>query len=217
MNLRYSYDNLSLQEKRRWKWIRSFLPHGVRWYFEGCMSIPGQLWRADRKLLYQTIRKIKPNTVLEVGTWHGGGSTYFISQALHDNGFGVLHTVEIDREAHEAAKDNYRRYLPHLLEHVHFHFGKATEIYPPLLRELRPIDAVFLDGSANAEEALHEFEMFKPFLQRKAVVLMHDWDNEKMLLLRPRIEQSSEWRVQQVITAPQSVGFAVVERAGDCG
>ena len=180
------------------------------------MAIPGQLWRADRKLLYQTIRRVQPHTVVEVGTWHGGGSTYFISQALHDNGFGVLHTIEADPEAYHTARDNDRRYLPHLLSHVHFHFGKATEIYPPLLRELKHIDAVFLDGSAHAQEALDEFEMFKPFLERKGVVLMHDWDNEKMILLRPRIEQSSEWKVRQVITAPRSVGFAVVERAEGC-
>jgi predicted O-methyltransferase YrrM len=212
MNLRSSYENLSPQEQRQWAWLRLFLPHRVRWYFEGCRSIPGQLWRAERKLLYETIRKVKPSTVVEVGTWHGGGSTYFISQALHDNGFGMLHTIEINPDAHQTAKDNYRRHLPHLLGHVHFHLGKATDIYPPLLRELKNIDTVFLDGSASPNEARDEFEMFKPFLRRGAVVLMHDWDNEKMTLLRPYIEQSSEWKVQQTITAPHSVGFAVVER-----
>lgn len=211
MNLRYSYENLSQREKHWWKWVRLFLPHGVRWYFEGSMSIPGQLWRADRKLLYETIRRVKPKTVIEVGTWHGGGSTYFISQALHDNDFGVLHTIEVDPLAYKIAQDNYRRHLPHLVNRVQFHFGKATDVYPELLREVGQIDAVFLDGSANPEEALAEFELFKPFLRKGAVVLMHDWDNEKMTLLRPKIEQSSEWYVRQTITAPQSVGFAVVE------
>lgn len=212
MNLHASYENLSPQEQYWWKWIRLFLPHRVRWYFEGCLSIPGQLWRADRKLLYETIRRVKPQTVVEVGTWHGGGSTYFISQALHDNNFGMLHTIEVDPQAYAIAQDNYRRHLPHLRNRVRFHFGKATDVYPALLRDLGQIDALFLDGSANPEEALAEFEMFKPFLRKGAVVLMHDWDNEKMTLLRPKIEQSSEWHVWQTITAPQSVGFAVVER-----
>jgi predicted O-methyltransferase YrrM len=170
------------------------------------------LWRADRKLLYQTIRRVKPQTVVEVGTWHGGGSTYFISQALYDNGFGVLHTIEADREAHQTAQDNYHRHLSHLLGHVRFHFGKATDVYPALLRELKNVDAVFLDGSGQPDEALEEFRMFEPFLQAGAVVLMHDWDNEKMVLLRPLIEQSPQWRIRQTITAPESVGFALVER-----
>ncbi|HBH79856.1 MAG TPA: hypothetical protein DDY39_08520, partial [Nitrospira sp.] len=91
-----------------------------------------------------------------------------------------------------------------------FHSGKAMAVYPHLLRQLGCVDTVFLDGSADPQEAYGEFEMFAPFLHNGGVVLMHDWDNEKMALLRPALERSSQWRIQQTITAPESVGFAVV-------
>jgi predicted O-methyltransferase YrrM len=100
------------------------------------------------------------------------------------------------------------------VKHVEFHSGKAMEVYPHLLHQLGGIDTVFLDGSADPQEAYGEFEMFAPFLQPGAVVLMHDWDNEKMARLRPALERSSEWQVEQTITAPKSVGFAVVRHVG---
>lgn len=210
MNFAHSYHALSPQHQRLWRTIRWIIPYRLRWFFEGCLQIPGQLWVADRKLLYKTIRQVKPKTVFEVGTWQGGGSTYFISQALYDNGFGVLHTIEADPQIHAIVQQNYRTYLPHLLQHVEFHSGKAMEVYPHLLRQLGCVDTVFLDGSADPQEAYGEFEMFAPFLHNGGVVLMHDWDNEKMALLRPALERSSQWRIQQTITAPESVGFAVV-------
>lgn len=214
MNLSYSYHALSPKDQRLWKAMRWTIPHRFRWFFEGCLQIPGQLWVADRKVLYGTIRRVKPKTVFEVGTWQGGGSTYFISQALHDNGFGILHTIEADPKIYAAVQHNYRTYLPHLVQHIKFHSGKALEVYPELLHQLGCIDTVFLDGSSDPQEAYGEFEMFSPFLPNGAVVLMHDWDNEKMALLRPALEQSLEWHVEHTVTAPQSVGFAVVRHVG---
>jgi predicted O-methyltransferase YrrM len=152
---------------------------------------------------------MKPKTVFEVGTWYGGGSTYFISHALHENDCGILHTIEADPQVHSIAVENYRRYLPHLLPHVRFHLGRAREIYPSLLRECGKVDAVFLDGAPDARETLGEFEMFAPHLASRSIVLMHDWDNDKMALLRPRMEKSADWVLQRTITTPHSVGFAV--------
>nr|WP_086425286.1 class I SAM-dependent methyltransferase [Nitrospira cf. moscoviensis SBR1015] len=217
MNLRHSYHALSPKDQQIWRIVRWMIPYRLRWFFEGCLQIPGQLWVADRKMLYRTIRRVKPQTVFEVGTWLGGGSTYFISQALHDNGFGMLHTIEADAHRHTAAQQNYKAHLPHLVKHVTFHSGKAMEIYPRLLRQLGSIDTVFLDGSADPQEAYGEFEMFAQYLHQGSVVLMHDWDNEKMALLRPAVERSAEWHIEQTITAPQSVGFAIIRHIGVTG
>ena len=203
-----SYHALSTARQRRWRLVRRFVPQRVRWLYEGCLEVPGQLWYADRKLLYGAIRERRPQTVFEVGTWYGGGSTYFISQALADNGGGVLHTIEEDAEAHAWAKENYARHLRHLLPHVKFHQGKSTDVYPALLRE-QPVDAVFLDGALDARQTLTEFEMFAPHLGPGALLLAHDWDNEKMGLLRPHLEAAAEWNLQARATAPESVGFAV--------
>lgn len=207
-----SFHNCPPALQRRWRLVRWFVPRRRRWFFEGCLDVPGQLWISERKLLYETIRRYKPQTVFEVGTWYGGGSTYFISQALYENGGGVLHTIEENAEAHARAKENYARYLPHLLTHVQFHCGKSTEVYPALLREQANVDALFLDGAADPTETMAEFELFEPYLGAKSVMLMHDWDNEKMESLRPRLEASPEWKQMETLTGPYSLGFAVWTR-----
>jgi len=189
--------------------LRHFVPKRIRWFYEGCLPVRGQLWYADRKLLYETIHAHKPKIVFEVGTWYGGGSTYFISQALYENGSGVLHTIEVDLEIYSVAVENYRRHLAHLLPYVEFHFGDSTTVYPDLLRELEMVDAVFLDGAANPQQTRSELEMFAPYLTSGSLLLAHDWDNEKMSWLRPFIEASPDWVIKHTISLPYSVGFAV--------
>ncbi len=204
-----SYGALSPARQRQWKFIRYFIPSRVRWFYEGFIPIPGQLWYADRRILYETIVRSKPESVFEVGTWYGGGSTYFITHALWENGRGILHTIEADPNVYAAAVENYRLHLPHLLPHVRFHSGKAAEVYPKILRQVGKADAVFLDGSDDPVESLTEFEIFDPYLSERSIVMMHDWDNVKMALLRPNMEKSSNWSLRRSITAPHSVGFAV--------
>src|SRR5947207_2106454 len=86
--LHTSYSTLSANEVAVWRVLRCFVPSRRRWLFEGHAAIPGQLWSADRELLYQTVRWAKPLRSFEVGTWRGGGSTLFIAQALYANGMG---------------------------------------------------------------------------------------------------------------------------------
>lgn len=86
-----------------WKIVRSILPNSIRFFYEGNSNIKGQLWYQERKLLYNTVRKYKPIHCYEIGTWKGGGATYFIAQALHDNGKGILNTIEINKDFYNEA------------------------------------------------------------------------------------------------------------------
>jgi predicted O-methyltransferase YrrM len=210
--LQRSYHALGEKKREQWLWVRRFVPHRVRWFFEGCIEVPGQLWRVERRLLYEAIRARRPAAVFEVGTWYGGGSTYFISQALYENRKGVLHTVEVDAKLHAAAVGNYDGWLAHLKPYVQFHLGRALEVYPALLKDVGRVDVLFLDGAQDAGETLAEFGMFLPYLKRDAVLAAHDWDNDKMALVRPIIEHGGEWRITRRATAPQSVGFVVCEK-----
>ncbi len=167
----------------------------------------GQLWQADRRVLYETVRCFKPRVVCEIGTWKGGGSTYFIAQALHDNGGGVLHTVELDADLHNEAVSNYRKYAPELLPHVQFHHGSSIDIYPEILAR-EGVDLVFLDG-LGAEQTLSEFHMFEPYFKDGGSLIAHDWNDEKMRLLRPYIESLKAWQLHVVLSLPESVGLAV--------
>lgn len=207
-----SFHALSPSRQLLWRACRSFVPPRLRFFFEGSMEVRGQLWYEERKLLYETVRRRRPDTVFEVGTWEGGGSTFFIAQALYDAGVGVLHTVEADASLHHKAVEGYAKHLPHLGSFVRFHLGTATAVYPKLLSQLEAVDTVFLDGAQDPNQALNEFEMFDPYLKKDSVLMMHDWENEKMSVVRKRIESGSEWKVLETLTWPHSVGFVVTNR-----
>src|SRR5574341_2423002 len=123
-----SYHALDPRSQRLWRAVRLLVPHRNRFLFEGCRLLPGQLWYADRALLFDSVRRYRPRFVFEVGTWKGGGSTLFIAQALFENGTGILHTIDVDPQLHAEATEGYRRHVPHLLPHVRFHLGASTEV-----------------------------------------------------------------------------------------
>lgn len=199
-------------QQRRWQSIRAFIPRNIRLFYEGCPEVPGQMWYAERKALYETIRRYKPKVVCESGTWLGGGSTYFIAQALYDNGGGTLHTTETDPEFFAAAIQNYDQYLSRLRPFVEFHLGASLAVYPDILKTLGKVDILLLDGAEDSEATFREFQMFEPFLSPNAIVMAHDWFTEKTARLRPYLENSPEWVLKQQVLPPHSVGFVVFQR-----
>jgi predicted O-methyltransferase YrrM len=212
-----SLNAASPREQRIWKLVRGFVPKRLGWFYEGCPNVPGQMWYADRKALYETIRRYKPLIVCESGTWLGGGSTYFIAQALRDNGKGVLYTTESNAEFYAAAIQSYEHSLSRLRPFVDFHFGTSAQIYPSLLEKIGMVDAVLLDGAEDAQETMDEFQMFELFLSPNAIVMAHDWNTDKMLLLRPLLENAAQWTLRQMVIPPHSVGFVVFQRTQATG
>lgn len=208
-----SYFNLGERERVMWNYFyRWLVPQPQRWFFEGNRSLWGQLWLADRKVLYETVRRIEPQNVFEVGTWRGGGSTYFIACALRDNGRGILYTTEIDSKIQEQAVESYQRFAPHLIRYIQFYQGSSTDVYPLVLQKFGT-DMVFLDG-IGAEQTLAEFRLFEPYFRKGGVLISHDWNDEKTSLLRPYIESLSDWKLLHVIHPPESVGIAVYQFEG---
>jgi predicted O-methyltransferase YrrM len=185
----------------------------MRWFYEGHPKLRGQLWYAERKFLYETIRKHRPKLCFEIGTWRGGGSTLFISQALYDNGGGTLHTVEINKEFFGDAVANFRTHLPYLVPHIAFHLGDYKTIYAQILEQMKAVDFLVLDGAEDAEETLDQYDFFLPYMKPGSVLMVHDWFTEKTRLLKPMLENSDMWEIKRVLTPPTSVGLALAVRS----
>lgn len=207
-----STDTLTPRRKQLWNMVRHLVPSRVRFFYEGHPRLRGQLWYAERKLLYETVREYRPELCFEIGTWRGGGSTLFISQALHDNGGGVLHTVEISKEFHDEAVANYRTYLPHLLPHVAFHLGDYATSYRQILEEKKGLDFLILDGAEDGQETLDQYNFFLPYITSGTVFMVHDWFTEKTRLLRPLLENAREWNIMKLLVPPVSVGLVLAQR-----
>lgn len=185
-----------------------------QFFFEGCRDLAGQMYIADRRGLYQTIIKREPRTCYEIGTFTGGGSTFFLASAFRKLGAGRVVTLEADPNHHILATAFYSRYLPDLRPHVEFLRGDDPAAFTPFIEADGGTDCVFLDGAADAEETMRQFRFFEPTLRPGSVLMCHDWETEKQRELRAHLAGRPEWRLETVMGEPESVGFAVLVREG---
>lgn len=206
-----SFHALSPRKQAAWRLVRYLVPPRQRFFFEGSMVVRGQLWYAERRLLYTTVLRTAPRVVFEIGTWEGGGSTLFIARALSEIGAGVLHTVELDEDRARMARSSFDAHLPELAGYVRFHHGSSTDVIPSLLTTEGRCDLLFLDGAQDARQTMQELKMFLGHLAPGSVVVAHDWDNEKMAEVRPMLEADSRFDIVERLTAPESVGMVVAE------
>jgi predicted O-methyltransferase YrrM len=174
-------------------------------------SQEGQLCSMERYALYSLIQKEDPDVVFEVGTWKGGGSTYFIASALHENKHGILHTCEINKEFYDHATNLYDNELKELKPYVCFHFGDSLEVYPDILRKSGMIDILFLDGKEDSDQTVREYCMFRPYMRNGAYMVCHDWKEYKMAELKKRLIADEHWKL---ITLMQdtTTGFSIWQR-----
>jgi predicted O-methyltransferase YrrM len=191
---------------------RPFLAAEDRFYFEGERGLAGQMYMAERKVMYETIIGYAPRHCFEIGTYTGGGSTFFISSAFQKLNKGMLITLEVDRPLHESAVQYYERNLPVTREHIHFLLGSGMHEFDAFVRDNGTVDCVFFDGSEDGQQTLSQYRYFLPFFHEGSVILVHDWNTEKARLLKPAIMQDKAWKTVTELHPPRSVGLAVFER-----
>ncbi len=165
----------------------------------------------EHKALYNAIVEAKPSNVFEIGTRKGGGSTLYISKALKEVGYGVLFTVECNKEAYETAVNTYKNRFPELNKYINFLLGKSQEVFSPILEAIDKVDFVFLDGEENSDRTIEEFNMFSPKFAVGTRVACHDWNIGKMKKLKPILLDSSEWE-QLVEINDTLTGFSVFKK-----
>ncbi len=202
--LYHNYHELSASERRRYEQKdRAGLSIADRFFFEGCLPIPGEMYKADRKALYDAIIEYKPAHCFEIGTGYGGGSTFFLTSAFAKLGRGKVITLEKDTGG--GALRNYQRFLPGLLPFVEFLTGSDPALFLPFIEDR--VECVFLDGSDDSEETLRQYEFFEPFFMPGSIIMAHDWNTAKMQLLRPVIDNDPNWTIEIKLDEPESVGF----------
>jgi hypothetical protein len=208
----HNYHELGRGE--RWRYLlidRPRLDDEQRFFFEGCRALSGQTYIADRRALHDAVLSVRPTCCFEVGTFTGGGSTLFLSTALFKLGRGRLVTLEADAGFHRGAVAAYRRWLPHLVPFVDFIHGNDLQVFEPYLLGADAPRCVFLDGSDDLWATLEQFRFFDGHSRPGDILMAHDWNTEKMHLLRPLLEAAGGWRRRLLLVEPESVGFAAFE------
>ena len=93
--------------------VRPFASAEEREFFEGIPSVAGQLYRAERHALYDAIVARAPKYGFEIGTFNGGGSTYFSAKAFAKLGHGKLVTLRSMRHSTPRPLSFTRTSCPH--------------------------------------------------------------------------------------------------------
>lgn len=153
-------------------------------------------------LLFQLVRRQRPERCLELGTCLGVSAAYQAA-ALEDNGGGRLVTIEGAPTLVEIA----RRALDDLgLLRAEVVTGRFQDVLEPVLEEHGPIDFAFVDGHHDEHATVSYFETIAPRLSPGALLVFDD------IAWSPGM--TSAWRR---IAADERVGVAVdLERIGLC-
>ena len=164
-------------------------------------EIAGQLNDEERRLLTNAILEAlkKPEVVLEVGTWLGGGSTLHILRALQRNGVGHLWGIEADHSIFEQMLENIGRAAPEAISRFTPLFGFSHEVIPSWLKDLEAeakVDLVFLDGGNNPGEQIEEFHLLDAHIPVGGQLLAHDAKLRKGKWLVPYLSRLDNWQVQ---------------------
>lgn len=160
------------------------------------MEIEGQLNATERKILMDAVANGRPETVLEVGTYLGGGSTIHLLKALHANGKGHLWGIEADKSIYERMTANIKAAAPEAYDRFTPVFGFSQNVIPEWLKEHTRADIVFLDGGNNPMEQITEFELLAPFIPVGGELFSHDVKLRKGKWLRPYMERLDNWETK---------------------
>lgn len=193
-----------------WLLKRPFWSKEKRFFFESSLLLPGQMYIEDRKALYDIIVEKKPKECFEIGTYTGGGSTFFLASAFHTNGTGKIITIENDTRLYNKALNFYTSRLPHLKQHTEFVLGDSFQHLKKYI-ENNSVDCVFLDGAEDSTQTLDQYNDFLPYFHTGSILMMHDWNTEKTRELKPLILSNPKWKILREIKPPQSVGFLIAE------
>ena len=164
-------------------------------------TIEGQLNPTERRILSEGITQAKkrPEVVIEVGTWLGGGSTLHILHALEQNGVGHLWGVEADRSIYDRMLANIRAAAPEASKRFTPIFGFSQDIIPQWLaergREVK-VDFAFLDGGNNPREQIDEFHLLDPFIPVGGQLMAHDAKMRKAKWLVPYMMKLDHWQTK---------------------
>ncbi len=125
-------------------------------------------------LLYALVRRFKPVTVIETGTYKGFG-TVWLAQGLKDNGVGMLWTYDKDECA--GAREMVQELG--LQDYVTFEHGKTQDAVLPSSCN---IDLIFHDADKNPDPLKQEMMKFTlHHLRVEGLAIIHDANKSGLL------------------------------------
>jgi predicted O-methyltransferase YrrM len=166
------------QERLKINKLEDLVDFVFNFQIDGLNITPSQIKEEILKLL-KILEKIKPKTILEIGTANGGTLFLFsqiaspdaiiISIDLHGGKFGGGYPIWKVPLYKSFAKDDQKIYLIR----ADSHDEKTLEKVKNMLGK-RKLDFLFIDGDHTYEGVKKDFEMYSKFVKRGGIIALHD-------------------------------------------
>ena len=186
------------------------------------------------EILYSIARNLRPETVVEIGSFIGYSSICF-AQAMEDNNQGVGTVYGIDlfhpHTKHplflkqdvdnplQLAEDNAKK--AGLDHRIVFLKGSSHELAGDLLSKIGPIDILFIDGDHTYNGVLRDYNLYHAKVRKNGLIIFHDIYPERCGWWGPRIlldslKRSIRRRYDILeIDTPDGFGLAVCKKLFD--
>lgn len=145
---------------------------------------------AEKMLLYNEIKRLKPKVVVEVGT-HRGLTSLYLAHALWENGSGHLHTCDPVDSWYPTG--NFMKF-PDLEKHITYYRLPGKEM------TIENINFLFIDGFHEREYVLEEIDALFPKLAPGAVVYFHDTNGSNIYCDVPGAIDERNLKVEYIHT-----------------
>lgn len=128
--------------------------------------------------LYALVRAMRPEVVVETGVAHGA-SSWLILNALHKNGAGMLHSIDLpDRDTnapYNVGRSRTGSAVPaELRDRWNLIVGDSAEELPRLLATLGRVQLFFHDSDHSYDAMRREFSAVLPYLDQGGVLVSDD-------------------------------------------
>jgi len=172
-------------------------PHPERWHMLDSMTAEVEVLEFLRTL----VTTIKPNLVVETGTFLGV-STLWIAEALKHNGFGKIVTCEFDSGVFAKAKEKIA--ASGLGDWIELHNVSSLD-----LKVNGTIDLLFSDSDMALRE--QEVRRFLPQVSLHGLIVMHDASSHLKVVREAALKLESEGLLS-VVFLPTPRGLVLAQK-----
>lgn len=129
--------------------------------------------------LFNVIQRIRPRTVIEIGTGWGGTLFLFAAVASPD---AILVSIDLPSSLFGRGYPGWKESLyksfardRQMIELVrgNSHQASSVEAVERILKN-RPVDVLFIDGDHTYEGVKMDFELYSPMVRKGGLIALHD-------------------------------------------
>lgn len=127
----------------------------------------------SRKCLYYLCRILKPKNIVETGVAYGISSAYIL-QALENNKFGTLHSIDSIFRPWQT-EEMIGSIIPKKLKsRWKLIIGKSTEKLEKILDDINNLDIFIHDSSHTYENMMFEFNIIIKKIKKNGIIISDD-------------------------------------------